>query len=103
MIILPCTVTCENLQFRGQRQVVELESRYVTLSMNMDLKNSKQSPLKYSKILFLLLEKLWRLGGKQVVLLMGEDFGPCTARCKNYTTLQIGQHKEVELTHKEWH
>jgi len=31
---------------------------------------------------------------------MSEGLGPCTARWKGYTTLQIGQHKEVKLTQK---
>ena len=79
----------------------ELESRYVTPTMNRDLKYSNQLPQENSKVLSILLEKLWRFRGKRVVELMSEDFGPCTAQCKSYTTLQIGQHKEVELTQKE--
>jgi hypothetical protein len=35
-----CPLTCAKVQFRVQRLVVELESRYVTLSMNRDLKFS---------------------------------------------------------------
>jgi hypothetical protein len=33
-----CTVSCANVQFRVQRQVVELDSWYITMSMKRDLK-----------------------------------------------------------------
>jgi hypothetical protein len=33
-------------------------------------------------------------------LLMSEGLSPCTVRWKGYTTLQISQHKEAELTRK---
>ena len=35
-----CPLTCANVLFTVQRQVVEMESRYVTLSMNRELKFS---------------------------------------------------------------
>jgi hypothetical protein len=35
--------TCVNPQFRVQRQAVELECRYITLSMNRDLNYSNGS------------------------------------------------------------
>jgi hypothetical protein len=35
-----CTITCEDVQFREQRQVVELETKYIALSMNRDFKYS---------------------------------------------------------------
>jgi hypothetical protein len=67
------------------------------------LKYSNQLPQGNSNILYILLKKWWRLGGKQVqvVLIMSEEFGPYTARCKSYTTLQTGQQKEVEHTQQE--
>jgi hypothetical protein len=33
-----CTITCANVQFRVQRQEVELESRYISWSTNRYLK-----------------------------------------------------------------
>jgi hypothetical protein len=36
-------ITCANVQFRVQKQVVRLESRYITLSMNRELQYSNGS------------------------------------------------------------
>jgi len=35
-----CTITCSNAQFKVQIQVVNLDSMYITLSMNRDFKYS---------------------------------------------------------------
>jgi hypothetical protein len=70
-----CNIICANVQFRVQRQVVDLENRYMNLSMNMEFKYSNHLPLENSKVLSILLAKGWRMGGEQVVLLVNEDIG----------------------------
>jgi hypothetical protein len=74
-----CTSTCANEQFTVQEQAVEMESRYTTLSMDRNLRYSNQLPLENFNALFILVENGWRMGEQQVVLLMNEDFSPCTA------------------------
>jgi hypothetical protein len=44
------------------RQVVELESRYITLSMDKDIKYSNQLPLENSIVLSILMEVEWTTG-----------------------------------------
>jgi hypothetical protein len=46
------------------------------LVMNGDF--TTQLPLKNVDVLPFLVKKRWRLDGQQVVLLMNEEFGPCT-------------------------
>lgn len=68
----------QNVQFIMKRQVVGLESKYRILSMNREFKYSNQLSLEYSNVLSILVDKVWRWWAQQVVLLMNEDFGPCT-------------------------
>jgi hypothetical protein len=46
--------------------------------MNRELKYSHQVSLEYANVLSILVDKAWGLSWQQVVLLMNEDFGPCT-------------------------
>jgi hypothetical protein len=48
-----------------RRKLDELESRYITLTINKDLKYSNQLPLDTANVLYILLEKLCRLGGNR--------------------------------------
>jgi hypothetical protein len=67
------TVSCASVQFRVQRRVFDLESRYITLSVKGNLKQSSQLPLQNSGVLSVPVEKCWILSGQQAVLLMNED------------------------------
>ena len=93
-----CTIICVNvsLQFRVQRQVVELESRYITQSILVTWsKVMGQLPIQESKTC-----------GERRVCEWAKDtsanelrFCPCTEWQKNYITLLFGQHREVQHTH----
>ena len=89
MTIELCSITWASVQ----RQVVELESRYITLSMNRDSKYSNQLPLEYTytKLLLILVEKGHGLSGQLVVLLMNENFDRCTVSQKIYTTTTVSR------------
>jgi len=50
-------ITCANVQFRVQRQLVDLESRYATLPMDRDFRYINQLPLENSNVLSILVEK----------------------------------------------
>lgn len=73
-----CTITCANVQFTMQRQVVKFNSRYRTLSINTGFKCSNQLPLENSNVLSTVVPKRYRLSGQGVVMLMNENFGPST-------------------------
>jgi hypothetical protein len=62
-----CTATRENVQFRMQRQVVKLEDKYITLSMNRVLKYSNGSdvPMKFQSTVHTCVERMevgWTTG-----------------------------------------
>jgi hypothetical protein len=97
-----CLITGANVQFIVQGQVVELESRCITLSIKIYLKYRMGHFLPgNSYLLPILVEEGWILNGQKIFLIMNENFLPCTVRHKNYTNLSVGQHREVELTHEE--
>jgi hypothetical protein len=74
MKIKLCTITCANAQFREQRQVVELDSRHIKLSMTSSAIISCHLKMP------MFCPNTWRKEGwwKQVDILINEDFGPCT-------------------------
>jgi len=81
-------ITILFMALRVQRHAVGLECRYITLSMNRDLKYSKgQLPRGSCNLLSVLIEKEWSVNGQNVVLLMNENFGPCAADEKLYSHL----------------
>jgi hypothetical protein len=93
-----CTITCANvsLQFRVERQFVELESRYITQSIIVTWsKVLGQLPIEN----FSTCEERRVCEWAKIYLLMNNDSGPCTEWHKNYTTLRFGQHREVQRTH----
>ena len=93
-----CTIICANvsLQFRVQRRVVELESRYITQSIIATWsKVMGQLPLENSNT----CAERKKCERKKIYPLMNYDFGPCTGWHKNYTALWLSQHRKVEHTH----
>jgi len=61
-------------------------SRHVALSTDRDFQYSDQLPQENSQVFFIRVEKGWRMTEQQVVLLINEDFGPCTVWHSKYTT-----------------
>jgi hypothetical protein len=51
------SITWANVDFSVHRQMVELASRYITLSVKRDSKHSNQLPLEYTNLLPILVEK----------------------------------------------
>jgi hypothetical protein len=76
MKIEMCTTACGNIQFRMQRQVVELEKRYLILNRVLSAENGSVSTRKFQSIVRTCGER-WRLDGQQVAVLINGDFGPC--------------------------
>jgi hypothetical protein len=69
-----------------KRQVVDLESGYITLLINRDFNCSIGSVHHEIPVFF---PYDWQSFGQEVVLLMNEDFGPCEWRHKNYTAVFV--------------
>lgn len=76
------------VQLSVQREVgrVEKQVKYKALPVDRNLKHSEQLPLESPTIMSVPMEKGWSLSEQQVALLMNEESGPCTARCRSYTT-----------------
>jgi len=69
-----CTITCADVLFRVQKDVVKSEIRYINLLMISDLRYSNEYvAARNLQSIAYTYGKGWRLGGQQVVLLMNED------------------------------
>ena len=55
-------------------------------------------PPENSNLLSVCVGKWWKVSGLKVVVLLNEDFGPCTVWHKKYSSLSVDQHREFELT-----
>jgi hypothetical protein len=84
---------CAYVQYRAQRQVVELESMYITLLIlrNCKCSNGSLATRKF-QVMTIPVEKGRRLGGKQVVILMIEGFR------RLYSTIQKLYNSSVRPT-----
>jgi hypothetical protein len=91
-----CIISCAKAGGQVGRQVHQVHNPV----MNRNFKYCNQFLLENSNLFCMLVQKVWRLSGEQLVLLMNEDLGSFTVWQKNYTTHKLANIWRMNLYRK---